>query len=60
MKTEGRLPDFVLIGGMRCGSSTLWMELSKHQSIYTLTCWSDGTPSSESVIVNVVPTFGEI
>tara|TARA_R110000782_G_scaffold45706_16_gene101412 strand:+ start:9023 stop:9910 length:888 start_codon:yes stop_codon:yes gene_type:complete len=29
-----RLPDFVCIGGMRCGSTTLWMLLKSHPSVF--------------------------
>ncbi len=29
-----RLPGFVCIGAMRCGTSTLWEMLSRHESIY--------------------------
>lgn len=30
----GRLPDFVCIGGMRCGSTTLWEMLRRHRGIF--------------------------
>lgn len=30
----GRLPDFVCIGGMRCGSTTLWEMLRRHRRIF--------------------------
>ena len=29
-----RLPDFVCIGGMRCGSTTLWMLLKSHPAVF--------------------------
>lgn len=29
-----RLPDFVCIGGMRCGSTTLWMLLKNHPGVF--------------------------
>ncbi len=30
----GRLPDFLIIGGMKCGSTTLYEYLSQHPDIY--------------------------
>jgi hypothetical protein len=32
--TADRFPDFVCIGGMRCGSTTLWDLLGRHPGIY--------------------------
>jgi len=34
MKTNGRFPDFLIIGGMRCGSTTLYNILNNHPQIY--------------------------
>ena len=30
----GRLPDFLILGEMKCGSTTLWQLLSKHPRIF--------------------------
>jgi len=34
MAKTGKLPDFLIIGGMKCGSTSLYDDLSKHPSVH--------------------------
>lgn len=34
MSVAGRMPDFVCVGAMRCGTTTLWELLARHPRVY--------------------------
>src|SRR5690242_14831106 len=46
----GRLPDFVVIGGMKCGSTTLFEYLCRHPDVFMCTPKEPGYFSREKVM----------